>query len=135
MDIWMVPHLLLNLIIHWMFVMMDSEMFMLLMKIIYEFALLTSIQIKVCSFPLFSLFYISTQNSNSAPVSTFAGNGNSGVIDGPSLSAEFNQPFAILFQSLSSAIFVKDMYNGPMFNQYSYMRKIQNGLFKPIIYK
>ena len=59
------------------------------------------------------------------PVSTFAGNGTNGIIDGPALNAEFHGPSAILCQPSISTIFVSDSY---------YLRKIQNGLFKSILF-
>ena len=62
---------------------------------------------------LFSLHFLST-------VSTFAGTGADGEVNGPVLGAEFESPFALFCQQSTSSVFVLDN------NQY--LRKIQNGL-------
>ena len=55
-------------------------------------------------------------------VSTYAGNGSWGIVDGSALNAEFKNPTAIYCQTSTSSIFVIDGSN-------LYLRKIQNGLF------
>ena len=58
-------------------------------------------------------------------VSTFAGNGTSGLIDGPVLNASFSSPSSLVCQASAPAIFVMDH----SMNIYeAYLRKIQNGL-------
>ena len=86
-------------------------------------------------------FYsIKTQKKNFSSVSTFAGNGTNGTTDGPALNAEFSYPFAILCQPSTSTIFVSDQTLGSNYlvSNYlvsdSYLRKIQNGLFKSILF-
>ena len=59
------------------------------------------------------------QQKKNVLVSTFAGNGTQGVIDGPALNAEFDWPYALICKSATD-IFIMD-------NQ-QYLRKIENGL-------
>ena len=68
---------------------------------------------------IISLLFLFNQTQKNL-VSTFAGNGTQGTIDGPAFSAELYYPYAILCQPSTSTIYVAD----------NYLRKIQNGEFK-----
>ena len=50
-------------------------------------------------------------NMTSGNVSTIAGNGNRGYLDGPALQAEFNSPYGIGLDSTNGNIYVADTYN------------------------
>ena len=56
-------------------------------------------------------------------VSTYAGNGTKGNVDGPSLNAQFQAPSTLICQA-APTIFVFDSY---------YMRRIQTGSLNPIV--
>ena len=85
---------------------------------------------------LFSLFLEDSLLKDQIVVSTFAGNGTQGVLDGPALNAMIFDPVALSCHS-SITIFFKDLYSvfvGPLgVFIYVYLRKIQNGEFKPIL--
>ena len=66
-----------------------------------------------------SLSWISLSKSLQNTVSTYAGTGSQGLVDGPVLNAKYLGPYAIFCQS-STSLFVLD--------NYQYLRKIQNGL-------
>ena len=74
-----------------------------------------------------SPFFIQSKLKFFSPVSTFAGNGTQGTIDGPVLNSDFYGPSAILCQPSTSTIFV---FDHTLVSNIYYLRKIQNGLFK-----
>ena len=81
----------------------------------------TNIGMNTFMLPRFNLLLNVNKKLNK--VSTFAGNGAIGILDGPILNAEFSALGALFCQTSSSTtIFIIDTLN------YYYLRKIENGL-------